>query len=105
MKITDILFSIVFIIVFFGASITWVLFVTRRFSPFVRQRLGKYLDVTIKVRQRFRNQTWEIKEDHTWQQGCLVSIVQAGVEYGCMVMSLFLLLAVLIGILMIASGG
>ena len=96
--------TIVLVLAHLSFIIVWTRFVPRRLSPWVRQKLGDYWNVTIKERRQVRRQSWEIQERHSQQQGCLVTIVQTGVDFGCMVVPIFISMAILIGIVMIVSG-
>lgn len=96
--------GVAFAVIYIGLVITWVLFFTRRLRPWSQRKLGDYLGFTIVERIHFRNRSWEIKEPHTWRQGCFVMIVQSAVDFGCLAGPIFMLLGV-IGIIMIVLSG
>ncbi len=101
----QIILGLLLVVAFFVFVITWVLFVTRRLRPWMRQKLSERLGVRISERIRFRNVSWEIQGRHTRQQGCLVSIVQAFTEFGCLVLPIFGALAAMVLLMMLLSGG
>jgi hypothetical protein len=101
---TSPILSLLFVAAFFAFAIGWVMFNTRRLRPFVRQKLAERWGLKIVERIRFRSTTWDIQGEHTRQQGCIVSIVQAFTEFGCMVLPIFGALAGIIALMMLLSG-
>ena len=95
--------SLLFVAAFFAFAFVWIMFVTRRLRPWMRQKLGEYLGVKITERIRFRSMSWEIQGKHTRQQGCVVSIVQAFGEFGCLVLPIFGALAGIVALMMLFS--
>lgn len=85
--------------------IVWVMFIVPRLRPRLRDFIGARMGVTIVERLQYRAYRWKIAEPHNRQQGCLVSIAEYGVDFGCLGLPIFLVLALVVIAMMILSGG
>ncbi len=98
-------FTLLFVGGYIVFVIVWIMLIVPRLRPRLRDYIGARLGVTIVERRQFRAYKWEIAEPHNRQQGCLVTIAEYGVDFGCLGLPIFLVLALVVIAMMILSGG
>ncbi|HEX2623596.1 MAG TPA: hypothetical protein VHL11_25725 [Phototrophicaceae bacterium] len=78
----------------------WITNYFKRIEPYLLKRIGDRLGV--KISRRWRN--WEISgKDHTWQQGCLVSILELLVTMTFLIAPFWVLILVVLMIALITG--
>jgi len=82
----------------------WVLFFNRRLNAWIRGKIGAFFGFTVVERMRLRTTAWEIKGPHTWEQGCLVRILEFVTTFGCLGLPIFLGMAAVVLALFALSG-
>lgn len=88
-------FAVLFVMAFLGFAVVWVMFVSKRVRPWIRQKMAESMGLKIVERYRTRNLSWEIDGPHTSAQGCSVTIGQFFADFGCMVLPIFLALGIM----------
>ncbi len=82
------------IVVFF-----WVNRYFNRIEPSILNSLGERLD--LKIQRVGRN--WQIRDQHTWQQGCLVALLELVTTMFLLIAPFWLLIAVILTIILFFS--
>jgi hypothetical protein len=101
----EMLLAVPLAIGYLAIVVFWITNYFSRIEPYLLEKLGNRLGLKIKRVQRRTSYNWHILDkEHTWQQGCLVSIIELLATIFLLIAPFWVLIGIVVGAMLLFSG-